>query len=344
MLTDAWDPQVNGVVTTLMELEHHLINRGHKVKVVHPGLFDTRPCPGYPGIELAIQPGRRLPRLLEEFQPQAIHLATEGPIGWAGRRYCQKQGLAFTTAYHTRFPEILKAALGVPLSWTYALYRLFHKPSSAVLVPTEAMIRELERRRFDRLCSWTHGVDLSLFPYAEHKGICRQLGPMSEPIFLYVGRISYEKNVKAFLDLVLPGTKVVCGVGPIENELKTKYPHVRWLGVLPREQLAEIYSAADVVVFPSRHETFGLVMLEAMACGTPVAAYPVDGPTEVVGGSGQEPGGVLDDNLRQACLRALEWPRWKARRRAEIFDWKKAVDGFEDRLVAARANEQEPLV
>jgi glycosyltransferase involved in cell wall biosynthesis len=318
LLTDAWQPQVNGVVTTLVELVREMRQRGHEVLVIHPGLFKTRPCPGYAGIDLAVQPGRSLPGLLESFAPDCIHLATEGPIGWAARSYCRKKGLRFTTAFHTRFPEILQAALRIPLSWGYALFRHFHRASAGVMVPTEGMLNLLKARRFERLLPWTHGVDLSLFPYRAQTQPCDLLGRLSEPVFLYVGRISYEKNIQAFLDLTLPGTKVVCGVGPLEEGLRARYPQVRWLGVLPRAKLAEVYAAADVFVFPSRHETFGLVMLEAMACGTPVAAYPVDGPLEVVGRN--EQGGVLTEDLQRACLQALELPRASARERATAFE------------------------
>ena len=337
LITDAWQPQVNGVVTTLVELVKYLQARGHDVRVIHPGLFPTRPCPGYAGIDLAIKPGRQLSGLLDDFKPEAIHLATEGPIGWAARAYCLRHGLRFTTAFHTRFPEILRAALRIPLSWGYALFRQFHRPSAGVMVPTEGMLRILKARRFNNLLAWTHGVDLALFPYRAQKQVCSQLGPMSEPVFLYVGRISYEKNIQVFLDLVLPGTKVVCGVGPLEPELRAQYPHVRWLGILPRQQLADVYAAADVFVFPSRNETFGLVMLEAMACGTPVAAFPVDGPLEVVGSDARHPGGILDEDLRQACLKALELERSQARERAMRFDWDQAGRRFESFLVPARA-------
>jgi glycosyltransferase involved in cell wall biosynthesis len=338
LLTDAWQPQVNGVVTTLVELVREMRQRGHEVVVIHPGLFKTRPCPGYPGIDLAVQPDRSLPGLLESFAPDCIHLATEGPIGWAARSYCRKKGLRFTTAFHTRFPEILQAALRIPLSWSYALFRHFHRPSSGVMVPTEGMLHILQKRRFGQLRPWTHGVDLALFPFKANKQICELLGPLSEPVFLYVGRISYEKNIQAFLDLVLPGTKVVCGVGPLEAQLKAHYPHVRWLGVLPRHELAKVYAAADVFVFPSRNETFGLVMLEAMACGTPVAAYPVDGPLEVVGQQITRPGGALHAELQQACLQALQLPRSQARQRAELFDWSHAASSFEANLVPIRGH------
>lgn len=336
LVTDAWQPQVNGVVTTLVELVREMQQRGHEILVIHPGLFHTRPCPGYEGIDLAIKPGQRLQELMQNFGPDAIHLATEGPLGWAARKHCLRHGLAFTTAFHTRFPEILKAALRVPLALGYAVFRHFHRPSAGVMVPTQGVQDMLAQRRFRQLRAWTHGVDLSLFEYRDRPAVCPQLGPLSEPVFLYVGRVSYEKNIEAFLRLALPGTKVVCGVGPREAALKAEFPEVRWLGLLPREELKEVYAAADVFVFPSRSETFGLVMLEAMACGTPVAAFPVDGPLQVLGSAPGARGGVLNEDLRLACMEALQVPRQEARDRALTFGWTHAAELFESHLVPAR--------
>lgn len=338
LLTDAWLPQVNGVVTTLLELVRELEGMGHEVTVVHPGHFATRPCPGYAGIDLAVRPGRLVVKMLDALQPDAIHLATEGPLGWAGRRYCLQNRLAFTTAFHTKFPEILHAALRVPLSWGYALFKHFHRPSSGVMVPTHGVLQMLEQRGFRNLRQWTHGVDTQAFPF--HGVACPSplTGALAHPVSLYVGRISYEKNIEAFLQLDLPGTKVVCGVGPLEARLKAKYPQVRWLGILDRAALAQVYAAADVFVFPSCSETFGLVMLEAMACGTPVAAFPVDGPMEVLGAHqrGVARGGVLDDNLLTASQQALAIPRSEARSRALDFTWGHAAQLFQQYLVPVR--------
>ena len=340
LVTDAWQPQVNGVVTTLVELVREMRLRGHEVLVVHPGLFRTRPCPGYDGIDLAVRPGRQLRALLRDFAPEAIHLATEGPLGWAARRHCLRERLGFTTAFHTRFPEILQAALRLPLWLGYAAFRHFHRPSRGVMVPTQGVLDMLAGRGFGQLRAWTHGVDLSLFDYRPQPVPCRQLGPLGQPMFLYVGRVSYEKNIEAFLQLDLPGTKVVCGVGPREAELRARFADVRWLGLLARHELQEVYAAADVFVFPSRSETFGLVMLEAMACGTPVAAYPVDGPLQVLGAAdgvgGGVRGGVLHDDLQHACLQALAVPRAEARARALDFSWAQAARLFEAHLVPAR--------
>ena len=342
LITDAWQPQVNGVVTTLVELVRELEALGHEVAVIHPGLFRTRPCPGYAGIDLAVRPKRGVRERLDALQPDAIHIATEGPLGWAARSVCLARGWAFTTAFHTRFPEILHAALRVPLSWGYALFRHFHKPSSGVLVPTQGVLRMLAQRGFRNLRGWTHGVDTRLFPFQAEVRIHRPMGVLARPVSLFVGRVSYEKNIEAFLKLDIPGTKVVCGVGPLQAALRERYPHVRWLGVLPRDELARVYAAADVFVFPSRSETFGLVMLEAMACGTPVAAYPVDGPLEVLGAAPGDAagsaaaGGVLHDDLRQACYQALAVPRHEARIRALAFSWTEATQLFVSHLVPAR--------
>ena len=283
LITDAWLPQVNGVVTTLVELVREVEQAGHRVAVVHPGQFRTRPCPGYAGIDLAVRPRMALAARLDALAPQAIHIATEGPLGWAARAYCLRRGLAFTTAFHTKFPEILHAALKVPHAWGYALFRHFHRPSSGVMVPTQGVLQMLQQRGFQNLRPWTHGVDMALFPYHKEVQLHAELGVLARPVSLFVGRVSYEKNIEAFLQLDVPGTKIVCGVGPLEGSLKARYPQVRWLGILPRAELARVYAAAALFVMPSRSETFGLVMLEAMASGTPVAAYPVDGPLEVLG-------------------------------------------------------------
>lgn len=337
LLTDAWLPQVNGVVTTLVELVRELEGAGHEVQVLHPGQFATRPCPGYPGIDLAVRPGKALAAMLDTQEPDAIHLATEGPLGWAGRRYCLRKGLAFTTAFHTRFPEILQAALRVPLWMGYALFRHFHRPSSGVMVPTQGVLQMLGQRGFRHLRPWTHGVDTHAFSFHGAVASTPLTGALVHPVSLFVGRISYEKNIEAFLRLDIPGTKVVCGVGPLEARLKAMYPQVRWLGILSREALAEVYAAADVFVLPSRSETFGLVMLEAMACGTPVAAFPVEGPMEVLGArAGCSPrGGVLHEDLRAASQEALSVPRTEARAQALEFSWVHAARLFVQHLVSA---------
>jgi glycosyltransferase involved in cell wall biosynthesis len=328
LVTDAWLPQVNGVVTTLLELRDGLEQRGHGLTLIEPSGFRRFPCPGYREIELAWRPGRRVAEQLDAADFDAIHIATEGPLGSAARAHCRRRGWAFTTAFHTRFPDILARALHVPEAWGYAWFRRFHAPSSGVMVPSAGMLEILQRHRFANLRPWSHGVDLGLFRPIEGA----DLG-LPRPVFLYVGRVSYEKNLEAFLGLDLPGSKVVYGVGPLLERYRREFPQVHWRGVVPRNELVQVYSAADVFVFPSRSETFGLVMLEAMACGTPVAAYPVPGPLDVVADSD---GGVLHDDLRTAALQALDVPRRSARDRALAFDWQRSCDEFVAHLVPAR--------
>jgi len=335
LVTDAWTPQVNGVVTTLVELHQGLLGHGHEVVLIEPSGFKRFPCPGYREIELAWRPARKVAEMLEAAQPDAVHIATEGPMGSAARAFCIRRGWAFTTAFHTRFPDILARALHIPESWGYAWFRRFHAKSSGIMVPSSGMHGILQGYGFEPLRQWSHGVDLSLFqpvPDAD-------LG-LPRPAFLYVGRVSYEKNLDAFLKLDLPGSKVVYGVGPLQPRLQREYPDVHWRGVVPRAELVHIYSAADVFVFPGRSETFGLVMLEAMACGTPVAAYPVPGPLDVVDPKHDgDDGGVLHDDLRTAALKALDIPRGAARRRALQFDWAEVCREFIEHLVPARHTE-----
>jgi glycosyltransferase involved in cell wall biosynthesis len=344
LVTDAWQPQVNGVVTTLVELVRELRAAGHEVKVIEPNQFDTRPCPGYAGIDLAVRPKKRVAEMLDAFRPDAIHIATEGPLGWAARSYCVRRKLQFTTAFHTKFPEIVNAATRViPISLGYAVMRHFHGPSSGIMVPTPSVLRMLEQRGFRHLRPWTHGVDTELFRFQAQARDWEPLGELPRPLLLFVGRVSYEKNISAFLEMDFPGSKVVCGVGPVESQLKQRYPHVRWVGLLPRDRLAELYAAADVFVFPSHADTFGLVMVEAMACGTPVAAFPVDGPLEVLGrqhADGRPVGGAMHEDLRRACHQALAVPREEARARALEFSWTHAARVFEGHLVPARPEDR----
>lgn len=325
LITDAWKPQVNGVVTTLVELVRELQAQGHEVVVLHPGQFRTWACPGSAGLGLAWLPGRRLGRMMDAAQADAVHIATEGPLGWAARRHCLRQGWAFTTAFHTKFPDILRNTLGLPLSWGYALLRRFHRPSSAVMVPTLGVLHMLQSKGFHNLSEWAHGVDTRLFAFAREATEYASLGHLARPVSLCVGRVAADKNIEAFLKLDVPGSKVVCGVGPMEAALRERYPNVHWLGALPRHELAHVYAAADVLVFPSRSETFGLVMLEAMASGLPVAAYPVDGPLQVVGDSGA---GALREDLHEAWSEAVRIGREQARSRALAFGWRDAAQRF----------------
>ncbi|MBT9457593.1 MAG: glycosyltransferase family 1 protein [Burkholderiaceae bacterium] len=327
LITDAWRPQVNGVVTTLVELVDGMRARGHEVALIEPSQFKRMPCPGYREIELALRPWGRVKQIMDEAQAEAIHIATEGPLGTAARRWCLKNNRAFTTAFHTRFPDILSSALHIPESWGYWWFKRFHAPSSGVMVPTEGMLQILQHHGFANLRSWSHGVDLELFKPVPGASL-----DLPGPVWLYVGRVSYEKNLQAFLNLDLPGSKVVYGVGPLLDKLQREHPQVHWRGVVPRSELPQIYSAADVFVFPSRSETFGLVMLEALACGTPVAAYPVAGPLDVLGDSD---GGVLDADLRRAALAALHIAPERALARAHQFDWHAVVNQFIGLLVPA---------
>ncbi|MFM1927508.1 MAG: hypothetical protein RIR28_91 [Pseudomonadota bacterium] len=326
IVTDAWHPQVNGVVRTLMNTSREIQAMGYKVSMITPEAFRSVPCPSYPEIRLALTTSRTIESRIESLAPDALHIATEGPLGWAARAAARRRGWQFTTAFHTRFPEYVNARTGIPVSWLYALFRHFHSPSKAVLAPTQAIIDDLNKWRFANVTYWSRGVDHGIFFPR-----CKQTRPNPEkPIFIYVGRLAVEKNIEAFLSLELPGEKWVAGEGPLEATLKARYPSVNWIGVLPQDKLAEVYSQADVFVFPSLTDTFGLVMVEAMACGLPVAAYPVAGPIDVVGTS---KAGVLSNDLRQACLACLEIPREAALKRAAQFTWQAATEQFEAALV-----------
>lgn len=324
IVTDAWTPQVNGVVTVLGDLRERLLAVGHEVALIEPSAYRRVSCPGYGDIELAWRPGRAVAERLQAFAPDAIHIATEGPLGWAARRHCRRQNLPFTTAFHSRFPEFLAAAAGVPSGLGYSILRRFHAASSGVMVPSAGTMDILERRGFTNLRRWSHGIDVEHFrPLAG-----ADLG-LPRPVFLYVGRIAPEKNLEAFLRLELPGTKVVAGGGPLLARLRALYREVHFIGPMPRADLVGVYGAADAFVYPCKIDTFGLVMLEALACGTPVAAYPVAGPLDVVG---QSDGGVLHEDLRVAALRALLVPRERARARALVFDRDRVRDEFVSHL------------
>lgn len=324
IVTDAWEPQVNGVVRTLKSTSRELTALGHRVELLTPLEFRTIPCPTYPEIRLSLFPYARLRSRIDEFAPDALHIATEGPLGMAARRYARKHKLPFTTAYHTRFPEYVQARFGTPLSATYRFLRWFHGASLAVMAPTPVVKQDLETFGFDNVVLWTRGVDLDIFEPMESKVL-----NTARPIFLYVGRVAIEKNVEAFLKLDLPGSKWVAGEGPALAELKSRYPEANYLGVLTQAELAKVYAAADVFVFPSKTDTFGLVLLEALACGTPVAAYPVTGPVDVLGDGNA---GAMNDDLREACLEALKIDRTDARAWAERFSWRAASEQFASHL------------
>lgn len=298
--------------------------------LVTPDRFRSVPCPTYPEIRLAVLPGRRLARLIEAAQPCAIHIATEGPLGWAARRHCLARGLPFTTAYHTKFPEYVEARFRVPLPLSYAVMRRFHGKSARVMVATKGIEDELARRGFANIGRWSRGVDTELFrPRPEARGPGGPFADLPRPIFLYVGRVAVEKNIEAFLALDLPGSKAVVGDGPMLAELKRRHPEVRFCGARFGEELAVHYAAADVFAFPSRTDTFGLVILEALASGLPVAAYPVPGPLDVIGTA---PAGVLSEDLGAACRAALSIAPEAARAHALTFSWTACTRQFLDNL------------
>jgi glycosyltransferase involved in cell wall biosynthesis len=292
--------------------------------VIEPGQFRTVPMPTYPEIRLALTTTRELQRRIGQREWDRIHIATEGPLGIAARRACGRLGLPFTTSYHTRFPEYLAARAPVPLSWTYAWLRWFHNGGTACLVATPKIAEDLRARGFRNLVAWTRGVDRELFRPRDTGDLAQRLG-LASPVFLHVGRVSVEKNIAAFLDLDLPGTKLVVGDGPALEGLRRKYPEVVFVGAKAGEELAMHYNLGDVFVFPSRTDTFGNVLLEAMACGLPVAAYPVPGPIDVVADSGA---GVLAEDLRSAAMTALRMPREKALSRAAQFNWRECARIF----------------
>ncbi|HVJ53753.1 MAG TPA: glycosyltransferase family 1 protein [Aliidongia sp.] len=328
IVTDAWLPQTNGVVRTLMSLRRELAALGHDVLMITPEQFTTIPCPTYAEIRLALVPGFEVERLLSEARPDAIHIVTEGPLGLAARRYCQRHRFSFTTSFHTKFPDYIEARFYIPSRWTYELLRRFHAAASSTMVATESIRRELESHGFTQLSRWTRGVDLTTF-----RPIAKPATDFKRPIFLYVGRIAVEKNLPAFLDLDLPGTKLLVGDGPARAELQQRYPDARFVGRQEGEDLAFLYGMSDVFVFPSQTDTFGLVLLEALASGLPIAAFPVAGPIDIVEQSGV---GVLDWNLREAALKALDIDPEACRARAQEFTWGASAAQFLSNLALVR--------
>ena len=322
--TDAWSPQVNGVVTTLTQTRDHLLKEGHEVLMVTNEGRRTFPCPTYPEIRLTLFQGRQIARELDAFEPDCVHIATEGTLGLSARRYCLRRGIPFTTAYHTQLPEYVRARVPIPVRWTYALMRWFHKPAVRTMVPTESMRQRLLDRGFDDVVLWSRGVLTDVF----HPDDAVEY-EFARPVWVYFGRVAVEKNIEAFLDLSLPGTKIVIGDGPDREKLSGRYPESHFLGYKFGRDLARHVAGADVFVFPSKTDTFGVVMLEAMACGVPVAAYPVTGPIDVV-----KPGltGCLHDDLTLACSRALELNRWDCRHYAETRSWTRSTRQFIDNL------------
>jgi glycosyltransferase involved in cell wall biosynthesis len=327
IVTDAWKPQVNGVVRTLTTVADELQAMGHVVEVIGPDRFRTMPCPTYPDIALSLLPRRRLVRMIEDFKPDALHIATEGPLGLAARSWAKRTGFAFTTAFHTRFAEYINARTRLPVRPIYAWMRRFHGASQGTMVATQSLRDELASRGFQNIRSWSRGVDLDLF-----KPFPREEWDLPRPIFIYVGRVAVEKNIGAFLDLDLPGSKVVVGGGPQLASLRREYPNVTFTGPRHGEALARAYAGADVFVFPSLTDTFGLVLLESLACGTPVAAFPVTGPKDVLANAEGKIGSVNAD-LRAAALDALTADRQACRAHAERYSWRACAETFLSHLV-----------
>lgn len=322
--TDAWKPQLNGVVRTLEVLGQELEAFGTEVRYITPGEFRSVPMPSYPEIRLSILPNRKVAKIINDFKPDAIHIATEGPIGRAARRFCKRRGYPYTTSFHTRFPEYAAERWGIPISWGYAVLRDFHKDGATMMVATPGLMEELVELGFDNMKLWPRGVDLTAFTPGESS----EFAHLEGPIWLYVGRIAVEKSLEDLLKLDLPGTKVIVGDGPQRAQLEAKYPEAVFPGPKFGEELTACYRAADVFVFPSRTDTFGLVNVEALACGLPVASYPVRGPLEIL--SGAPTGcGALHEDLGQACRAALEQrDPAQCRTWAENFSWEAATRQF----------------
>ncbi len=334
IVSDAWLPQINGVVRTLQRTTAELRQRGHDVDVIGPDRFRTIPCPTYPEIRLAIDALWKLPTMIRDANPDAIHIATEGPLGLIGRRYCIKRSLPFTTSYHTQFPEYVYARCRLPVSVSYRFMRRFHGAAATVMVATPSMQKSLETRGFTSIARWSRGVDTDVFrPAADPKD--RDFLNLPRPIHLYVGRVAVEKNIRQFLSLDLPGSKLVVGDGPQLAALKEEFPQAVFVGAKTGEDLVRHYQSADVFVFPSRTDTFGLVLLEAMACGVPVAAYPVPGPIDVVG---DEKVGALSEDLAAAVQKAVALSGQACRDFALSYSWEKAVDQFLNNLAPVRSS------
>lgn len=347
IVTDAWHPQVNGVVRTLETLSRELKKLGYRVYMLTPEFFTTMPCPTYPEIPLALDSYLIMPRLMKRIRPDAVHIATEGPLGWAARRWCVKNDMPFTTAYHTAFPEYVEARTPLKADTLYPLFRHFHAASSGVLVATPTVRAQLRDKGFKNIVNWTRGVDTDQF----HDGVGTAEWDFDGPVLLYVGRVAVEKNIEAFLDAEATGTKVVVGDGPAMKKLQAQYPDVKFLGPLFGRTLAQAYASADVFVFPSVTDTFGLVMIEALACGTPVAAYPVQGPLDVLGADGtgpfedwDTPIAALDDDLATAIKDALTRDRGACAAFARKYDWGEVARQFVDALQFHRGPKGAPAV
>ncbi|MEO6093924.1 MAG: glycosyltransferase family 1 protein [Novosphingobium sp.] len=342
IVSDAWFPQINGVGRTLAATVAELDCRGFEVELITPQGFLTVPMPGYASIRLALAPRFGARRTLHRFAPDIVHIVTEGPIGWSARGWCLSRGVPFTSAFHTRFPDYAEVRTGISAERFWPLMRCFHGPSGAVLVATPSLARELAERGIEHARPWTRGIDNGLFH--PRRDPHPALAALPHPIMLNVGRVAAEKNLEAFLELPVAGSKVIVGDGPAMRSLRTRFPNAHFLGPLEGEELASAYCGADCFVFPSRTDTFGLVLLEALACGLPLAAYPVAGPLDIVGAQGRGPEGelprpiaALDEDLANAIARAVMLDRDDAADFSRRFTWQHATDLFVDALSSTAA-------
>jgi len=328
IVTDAWTPHAHGVVLSIGELVRQLQADGHTPQLVHPGLFRHLAGPGWLGMDIAVAPGRALDRLMRDAAPDAIHIATEGPLGWAARRICLARGWGFTSHWWLRLPQRLHRRLGVPEAWTHRLLRHFHRPAQRVLAGSQARVDALQAAGLSRARTWVTGVDTRLFTPARGRSPRHPhgpLGPLAHPVSLYVGTVALDQRVEDFLRLDLPGCKLVCGGGPDLQALRQRYPNVHWLGNLPRTALAAVYASADVLVHPGRSDEPPATVLEALASGTPVAAYPTQVLLQLIG---QSRAAALQDDLREAWHLALRIGRHEARAGAARFAWPRAAERF----------------
>ncbi|MGC4250365.1 MAG: glycosyltransferase family 1 protein [Sphingobium sp.] len=322
IITDAWLPQVNGVVRTLQMMQSQLLKKGHVVRIISPDLYGSIPCPTYPEIRLALVRSTVIGQAIAAFRPDAVHLATEGPLCLAARRWCLRSGVPFTTAYHTHFPEYVARRTGLPAGWFWRYIRWFHGPAQAVLVSTRSVRQQLRAHGVAQVRPWGRGVDLAAFTLQATPPAW--FASLPRPIQLYVGRVAVEKNLEAFLSSSHPGSKVVIGDGPARPMLERAYPQAHFPGAMFGEALAGAYAGADVFVFPSRTDTFGLVMIEALACGTPVAAYPVSGPVDIV----TPTTGALGEDLDEAIAAALRCDRGVCAAHGQTFTWENSAEDF----------------
>jgi glycosyltransferase involved in cell wall biosynthesis len=339
IVSDAWYPQVNGVVRSIENTNRELKSMGVDVVMVTPKDFSSIPCPTYPEIRLSMASYRQVSDAIEASMPTAVHIATEGPLGLLARRWCLKNGMAFSTSYHTRFPEYVAARFPIPTRWLHAFVRWFHNAGNGCMVATASLERELGKLGIKNLLRWSRGIDQTVFhPMAQDE----RPFDLPRPIFMTVGRVSVEKNLPAFLDLDLPGSKVVVGDGPARADLQKRYPNVLFTGMKTGEDLARAYAQADVFVFPSKTDTFGNTILEALASGVPVAAYPVTGPIDIIDQSSGA--GALHEDLRQACLEALNCRREDASRLARNFTWEAASRQFLGNVLKAQGVEADKVL